>query len=153
MPKDGINSNYSPMLEFAILKEQDRINKEAFLRFVVNNYIDISNGRLILLEEIIVLKMNRPQGFLAYDVQGRTDLLQSPFFDLNLEVDDIVDNYVDRILFTLVPSIDKHLPFGHWRLIGRPPTSSPPATSPASNTIGISCLLVVSLGLLILFFR
>ncbi|KAL0904970.1 hypothetical protein M5K25_027137 [Dendrobium thyrsiflorum] len=72
-------------------------------------------------------------GFV-YDVHGRTDLLRSPFFDLNLEVDDTVDDYVYRILFTLVPSIEEHLPIRHRRLIGRPPTS-PPATSPASCTI------------------
>ncbi|KAL0904823.1 hypothetical protein M5K25_026978 [Dendrobium thyrsiflorum] len=61
-------------------------------------------------------------GFV-FDVHGRTDLLQSTFFDLNLEIDDTVDDYVDHILFTLVPSVEEHLPFGHWRLIGRPPTS------------------------------
>ncbi|KAL0927221.1 hypothetical protein M5K25_001383 [Dendrobium thyrsiflorum] len=83
-------------------------------------------------------------GFV-YDAQGRVDLLRSPFFDVNLAVDDTVDNYVDRILFTLVPSVEEHLPSGNWRIIGRPPTSSLPATSPTNNTVGISCLLVASL--------
>ncbi|KAL0910272.1 hypothetical protein M5K25_021236 [Dendrobium thyrsiflorum] len=91
-------------------------------------------------------------GFV-YDIQGRVDLLQSPFFDLNLEVDDTVDNYVHRILFTLVPSIEELLPSGQWQIIGYPPASSSPATSPASNTLGISCFLVASLGLLIFYFR
>ncbi|KAL0903926.1 hypothetical protein M5K25_025989 [Dendrobium thyrsiflorum] len=89
--------------------------------------------------------LEHDHGFI-YDFQERVDLLQSPFFDLNLEVDDTVDDYVDRILFTLVPSIEEHQPSGQWRIIGRPPTSSPPATSPASNTVGISYLLVASLG-------
>ncbi|KAL0911334.1 hypothetical protein M5K25_019468 [Dendrobium thyrsiflorum] len=52
-----------------------------------------------------------------------------------------MDNYVDRVLFTLVPSIEEHLPTGHWRIIGRPSNSPSPATSPTTNTLGITCLL------------
>ncbi|KAL0915079.1 hypothetical protein M5K25_015480 [Dendrobium thyrsiflorum] len=77
----------------------------------------------------------RDHGFV-YDDQGQTDLLQSTFFDVNLEVDDTVDEYIDRIIFTLAPAIEEHLPTGHWRVIGRPSTSPPPATSPTNNTIG-----------------
>ncbi|KAL0913783.1 hypothetical protein M5K25_017270 [Dendrobium thyrsiflorum] len=79
-------------------------------------------------------------------IKGRVDLLQWPFFDLNLEVDNTVDNYMDCILFTLVSSIEEHLPSGQWRIIGHPPASSSPATSPASNTVGTSCFLAASLG-------
>ncbi|KAL0905565.1 hypothetical protein M5K25_023996 [Dendrobium thyrsiflorum] len=84
-------------------------------------------------------------GFM-YDDQGQTDVLRSPFFDVNLNVDDTVDGYIDRILFTLVPSIEEHIPTGSWQLIGRPPSSPPPATSPTNYTIGATCLLVASLG-------
>ncbi|KAL0905142.1 hypothetical protein M5K25_027324 [Dendrobium thyrsiflorum] len=38
-----------------------------------------------------------------------------------------MDDYVDRILFTLMSSIEEHLPIEHWRVIGRPPTSPPSA--------------------------
>ncbi|KAL0909408.1 hypothetical protein M5K25_020277 [Dendrobium thyrsiflorum] len=62
------------------------------------------------------------------------DILQSSFFDPNPEVDDTVDDYIDRIIFTLAPSIEEHLPTGSWRIIGHPSTSPPPATSPTNNT-------------------
>ncbi|KAL0903820.1 hypothetical protein M5K25_025873 [Dendrobium thyrsiflorum] len=83
-------------------------------------------------------------GFI-YDHQGLVDILQSSFFDLNLEVDNTVDDYVDRILFTLAPSIAKHLPFGRWRLIGHPPVSSSLVNFPWINTLGVASLLVAFL--------
>ncbi|KAL0916447.1 hypothetical protein M5K25_013963 [Dendrobium thyrsiflorum] len=89
----------------------------------------------------------RDHGFL-YNPQGLVDILQSPFFDLNLEVDDSVEDYVNRILFTLAPSIEEHLPTGHWRIIGHPPTSPPLANLPWIKTLGILLLVVASLRLL-----
>ncbi|KAL0908036.1 hypothetical protein M5K25_022501 [Dendrobium thyrsiflorum] len=83
-------------------------------------------------------------GFI-YDHQGLVDILQSPFFDLNLEVDNTIDNYVDRILFTLAPFIEEHLPSGHWRIIGHPPVSSSPVNFRWINTLSITSLLVASL--------
>ncbi|KAL0914168.1 hypothetical protein M5K25_017678 [Dendrobium thyrsiflorum] len=44
-----------------------------------------------------------------YNEQGLVDILQSPFFDPNPEVDDTVDDYIERIIFTLAPSIEEHL--------------------------------------------
>ncbi|KAL0908830.1 hypothetical protein M5K25_023339 [Dendrobium thyrsiflorum] len=123
------------------------------------NSLFISLPLILTLTKIIPLKPTSPpcmtdleldHGFM-YDDQGRTDLLRSPFFDLNLNVDDTVDNYVDRILFMLVPSIEEHLPTGNWRIIGLPLTSPPSATFPMNTTLGITCLLVASLGLLGLF--
>ncbi|KAL0927229.1 hypothetical protein M5K25_001391 [Dendrobium thyrsiflorum] len=80
-------------------------------------------------------------GFV-YDNQGRTDILESPFFDLNLDMDDSVEDYVDRILFTLAPSIEEHISVGHWVIIGHPSNPPSPATSPTNYTLGVTCLLV-----------
>ncbi|KAL0905721.1 hypothetical protein M5K25_024159 [Dendrobium thyrsiflorum] len=90
----------------------------------------------------------RDHGFVC-NSQGQVDLLRSPFFDLNLEVDD----YVDRILFTLVPSIEEHQPSGQWRIIGHPPTSSSPTTFPLGKPVGVLILSVASLSLLKFFSR
>ncbi|XP_028549561.1 NPC intracellular cholesterol transporter 1-like [Dendrobium catenatum] len=57
----------------------------------------------------------RDHGFV-YNHQGRVDVLISPFFDLNLEIDHIVDDYVDQILCTLETDIDEHQIPGQWRL-------------------------------------
>ncbi|KAL0916312.1 hypothetical protein M5K25_013813 [Dendrobium thyrsiflorum] len=84
-------------------------------------------------------------GFLDNE-QGLVDILRSSFFDPNPEIDDTVDNYIERIIFTLAPSIEEHLPTGYWRIIGRPSTSPPPATSLTNYTVSITCLPVASLG-------
>ncbi|KAL0906882.1 hypothetical protein M5K25_025412 [Dendrobium thyrsiflorum] len=47
-------------------------------------------------------------GFV-YDDQGQVDILNSPFFDINPEVDPTVEEYVDRIVFTLTAAIDDQL--------------------------------------------
>ncbi|KAL0916395.1 hypothetical protein M5K25_013902 [Dendrobium thyrsiflorum] len=44
-------------------------------------------------------------GFI-YDDQGQDDILNSPFFDINPEVDSTVEEYVERIVFTLAAAID-----------------------------------------------
>ncbi|KAH0453830.1 hypothetical protein IEQ34_018154 [Dendrobium chrysotoxum] len=41
--------------------------------------------------------------------QGRVDILNSPFFDLNIEIDQTVEEYVERIIFTLAVAIDEQL--------------------------------------------
>ncbi|KAL0924054.1 hypothetical protein M5K25_004859 [Dendrobium thyrsiflorum] len=87
-------------------------------------------------------------GFI-YDHQGLVDILRSSLFDMNLEVDNTVEDYVDRILFTLAPSIEEHLLSGHWRLIEYPPAVS----FSWINTLGVASLLVASLGLLKIFSR
>ncbi|KAI0501108.1 hypothetical protein KFK09_019326 [Dendrobium nobile] len=94
----------------------------------------------------------RDHGFV-YDHQGLVDILQSPFFKLNMVVDDTVDEYVNHILLTLTSSIEEHQPSGYWRIIGHPPASSPPANFPWIKTVGILFLSVTSLGLLKLFLR
>ncbi|KAL0906258.1 hypothetical protein M5K25_024736 [Dendrobium thyrsiflorum] len=83
-------------------------------------------------------------GFV-YDFQGRVHIHQSSFFNLNLDIDDTVDNYVDRILFTLTSAIEEHEVSGQWRIIGHPLTPFPPANFPLSNTTGVSCFLMALL--------
>ncbi|KAL0918163.1 hypothetical protein M5K25_010156 [Dendrobium thyrsiflorum] len=86
-------------------------------------------------------------GFL-YDDQDLVDILQSPFFDPNPEVDDTVDEYIDRIIFTLAPSIEEHLPSGQWKITGRSHAPSPPANFPWTHALGVLSLLVASSKLL-----
>ncbi|PKU82682.1 hypothetical protein MA16_Dca021958 [Dendrobium catenatum] len=86
-------------------------------------------------------------GFL-YDDQGRTNILESHFFDVNLDVDASVEDYLDRILFTLVPSITT----GSWILTSHLVDSPPPAT-PTNYDVGAVCLLVASLSLFSIFLR
>ncbi|PKU81617.1 hypothetical protein MA16_Dca013048 [Dendrobium catenatum] len=59
-------------------------------------------------------------GFV-YDNQGRTNIPQSTFFDLNLNVDNSVEGHIDRISFTLAPEIEEHLLIRSWLIAGRPP--------------------------------
>ncbi|KAL0909013.1 hypothetical protein M5K25_023534 [Dendrobium thyrsiflorum] len=85
----------------------------------------------------------RDSGFV-YNEQGFVDILRSPFFDLNLEVDDSVEEYVERIIFTLSNTIEEQLSTVQWQITakprqgfwslypglpsgGRPPLSSPSA--------------------------
>ncbi|KAL0916413.1 hypothetical protein M5K25_013921 [Dendrobium thyrsiflorum] len=75
-------------------------------------------------------------GFM-YDSQGRVDILLSPFFDPNGEIEDTVDDYVDRILFQLTETIDEQRPAGQWRIVGRPLASSPPINFPLIKTIDV----------------
>ncbi|KAL0926504.1 hypothetical protein M5K25_002742 [Dendrobium thyrsiflorum] len=91
-------------------------------------------------------------GFL-YDEQGLLDILRSLFFDPNPEVDDTVDNYIDRIIFTLAPSIEENLPSGQWKITSRSHAPSPPANFPWIPTLGVLSLLVASSELLRFFFR
>ncbi|KAL0923166.1 hypothetical protein M5K25_007211 [Dendrobium thyrsiflorum] len=91
-------------------------------------------------------------GFL-YDDQGRVDLLGSPFFDVEFGNDRTADKYVDRIIYQLSLAIEDRIPPGRWNIVGAPPTSPDPATSPAATTIRATCLLVASLSLLAIFLR
>ncbi|PKU72199.1 hypothetical protein MA16_Dca006792 [Dendrobium catenatum] len=70
------------------------------------------------------------------DLQGRVNILRSPFFNLNLEIDHTVNNYVDQILFTLTSAIEKHQISRQWRVIQHPPTHPPPARFSLGYNIG-----------------
>ncbi|KAL0909053.1 hypothetical protein M5K25_023575 [Dendrobium thyrsiflorum] len=86
----------------------------------------------------------RDHGFM-FDLHGRVDVLRSTFFDINPEIDDTIDDYVDRILFTFTSAIEEHQVSGQWRVIGHPPTSSSPATLPLGNAVSVLLLVVASL--------
>ncbi|KAI0495192.1 hypothetical protein KFK09_025342 [Dendrobium nobile] len=88
----------------------------------------------------------------AYNSQGKIDILQSLFFDPDWEIEDTVDNYVDRILFHLVETIDEQRPSGQLQIVGHSP-ASPPFTFPWIKTVGVLSLLVASFGLLKFSFR
>ncbi|KAL0903555.1 hypothetical protein M5K25_027943 [Dendrobium thyrsiflorum] len=50
------------------------------------------------------------RGFgMVYDEQGYIQVLQSPFFDVDPEVDHIVEGYVARILDTIVLAVEEQL--------------------------------------------
>ncbi|KAL0923380.1 hypothetical protein M5K25_007434 [Dendrobium thyrsiflorum] len=89
-------------------------------------------------------------GFV-YDEEGRTDVLNSPFFDVFFRSDETVDDYLDQILYQLSLSLEEHIRPGRWILTGQPPPPPPPTTSPAARIFGITCLLVASLGLFLAF--
>ncbi|KAI0491509.1 hypothetical protein KFK09_025769 [Dendrobium nobile] len=60
--------------------------------------------------------MDEPEwnfGF-EYDNNGRVNILRSQFFDVGFDFDDTVEEYLDRILPTLVDSIDEHFSIYTW---------------------------------------
>ncbi|KAL0904772.1 hypothetical protein M5K25_026922 [Dendrobium thyrsiflorum] len=87
---------------------------------------------------------NVDHGFY-YDVQGRVDVLHSPFFDVAFGNDTTADEYVERVLYQLTLAIEDQLPANRWCLVSRRPSSLNPATSPTTSTRGIPLLLVASL--------
>ncbi|KAL0903630.1 hypothetical protein M5K25_012185 [Dendrobium thyrsiflorum] len=89
-------------------------------------------------------------GFV-YDEEGRTDVLNSPFFNVFFGSDETADDYLDRILYQLSLSLEEHIRPGRWILTGQPLPPPPPTTSPAARIFGITCLLVASLGLFLAF--
>ncbi|KAL0907550.1 hypothetical protein M5K25_021965 [Dendrobium thyrsiflorum] len=83
-------------------------------------------------------------GFL-YDDQGRTNMLESPFFDVHFGNDETANEYIDRILYQLTLSVEEHIPPGRWYLVSRSPTSSDLATAPTTTSRGFYLPLVASL--------
>ncbi|KAL0924978.1 hypothetical protein M5K25_003277 [Dendrobium thyrsiflorum] len=79
-------------------------------------------------------------GFI-FDDQGRTDILCSPFFDVYFSYDETANDYIDRILYQLTLSIEKHIRPGHWVIIGRRPSPPTPATSPPTKVLGFLFLV------------
>ncbi|KAL0915002.1 hypothetical protein M5K25_015398 [Dendrobium thyrsiflorum] len=60
----------------------------------------------------------------VYNDQGHVDILNSPFFDVNLEIDRTVEEYVERITFSLVAAIDEQLSLAHFKSGSDPMSSS-----------------------------
>ncbi|KAL0913675.1 hypothetical protein M5K25_017152 [Dendrobium thyrsiflorum] len=57
-------------------------------------------------------------GFV-YKEQGFIDILLSSFFDLNPEVDDSVEEYVERIIFTLSNAVEEQLSTVQWQITAK----------------------------------
>ncbi|KAI0504705.1 hypothetical protein KFK09_015658 [Dendrobium nobile] len=91
-------------------------------------------------------------GFI-YNSQEEIDIIQSPFFNLGFGSKGTVEEYVERILFTLADVNEEQQPTGSWKIAGRPPISPTPANSSLIKTTGILCLSVASLGLLTFILR
>ncbi|KAL0924674.1 hypothetical protein M5K25_005524 [Dendrobium thyrsiflorum] len=61
----------------------------------------------------------RDSGFV-YNEQGFDDILRSPFLYLNPEVDNSVEEYVERIIFTLSNTIEEQLSTVQWQITAKP---------------------------------
>ncbi|KAL0922915.1 hypothetical protein M5K25_006945 [Dendrobium thyrsiflorum] len=57
---------------------------------------------------------------MVYDDQGFIQILQSLFFDVDPEVDHTVEEYVARILDTIVLAVEEQLGTVEWRLASDP---------------------------------
>ncbi|KAL0916335.1 hypothetical protein M5K25_013838 [Dendrobium thyrsiflorum] len=90
----------------------------------------------------------------TFDDQGRTDILHSPFFDVQFIEDDVtVEEYIDRILYQLTLAIEEHIPAGHWKIMSRPTNPPSPTPSTRNSALKATCLLVASLSLISIFLR
>ncbi|PKU76442.1 hypothetical protein MA16_Dca001045 [Dendrobium catenatum] len=91
-------------------------------------------------------------GFV-HDDQDQVDILQSPLFDVGFDFDDTIEDYIDRIQYTLVDVIDEQRSKGRWIIIGRPSSSTAPATYPRTTILGSFFLGATSVLMWRLFFR
>ncbi|KAL0920377.1 hypothetical protein M5K25_009508 [Dendrobium thyrsiflorum] len=57
----------------------------------------------------------RDHGFV-FDNQWFIDIHRSPFFDVDLENDRSIEDYVERILFSLATAINQRQPPVQWQL-------------------------------------
>ncbi|KAL0925354.1 hypothetical protein M5K25_003676 [Dendrobium thyrsiflorum] len=57
---------------------------------------------------------------MAYDEQGYVHILHSTFFDVDPEVDHTAQEYLDRILDTLVDAVEEQLGTVEWHLAPDP---------------------------------
>ncbi|PKU88095.1 hypothetical protein MA16_Dca020066 [Dendrobium catenatum] len=58
-------------------------------------------------------------GFV-YNEQGNVNILRSTFFDVNSEVDNSVEEYLDRIISTLSEAIEEQLANVQWQIASGP---------------------------------
>ncbi|KAL0914793.1 hypothetical protein M5K25_015173 [Dendrobium thyrsiflorum] len=85
-------------------------------------------------------------GFV-YDEEGRTDVLNSPFFDVFFGADDTADEYLDWIIYRLSLALEEHITPGRWIIAGHPPPPPAPANFPfpkilRTTTLGVMFLIV-----------
>ncbi|KAL0903753.1 hypothetical protein M5K25_028152 [Dendrobium thyrsiflorum] len=88
-----------------------------------------------------------------YDEEGRTDVLNSPFFDVAFGADPTADEYLDRILYRLTHALEEHITPGCWIIIGHPPPPPTPAIFPTLRILRASVLVVMSLTVGYFFFH
>ncbi|KAL0918174.1 hypothetical protein M5K25_010168 [Dendrobium thyrsiflorum] len=55
----------------------------------------------------------------VYNEQCFVDILRLPFFDVNPEVDNSVEEYLERIIFTLSNSIEEQLSTVQWQITAK----------------------------------
>ncbi|KAL0907277.1 hypothetical protein M5K25_021677 [Dendrobium thyrsiflorum] len=84
-------------------------------------------------------------GFV-YDEEGRTDVLNSPFFDVFFGADDTADEYLDRIIYRLSLALEEHITPGRWVIAGHPPPPPAPANSPFPKILRTTALGVIERG-------
>ncbi|KAL0919307.1 hypothetical protein M5K25_011393 [Dendrobium thyrsiflorum] len=88
-----------------------------------------------------------------YDDEGRTDILNSPFFDVAFGADPTADEYLDRILYRLTLALEEHIVPGRWVIVGRSPPPPPPAILPTLRISRASVLVVMILTIGYFFFH
>ncbi|KAL0915654.1 hypothetical protein M5K25_016087 [Dendrobium thyrsiflorum] len=89
---------------------------------------------------------SRPPSIFEYDEEGRTDILNSPFFDVSFGADPTADEYLDRILYRLTLALEEHIVPGSWIIIGHPPPPPTPAIFPTLRILRASVLVLMSLA-------
>ncbi|PKU67618.1 hypothetical protein MA16_Dca017695 [Dendrobium catenatum] len=57
---------------------------------------------------------------LTYDDDDFVDIFQSTFFDVNIRIDRTVEDYIERILDTLVEAIEEQFEGVEWRISTAP---------------------------------
>ncbi|PKU85062.1 hypothetical protein MA16_Dca022298 [Dendrobium catenatum] len=77
----------------------------------------------------------------AYTEHGEIDIFLSPFYEPDWEYNVTVERYVNRIVYCLAGTIDLQRPRTPWILLGRPPASPTPASSPTTSPLGITCVM------------
>ncbi|PKU69915.1 hypothetical protein MA16_Dca026530 [Dendrobium catenatum] len=92
------------------------------------------NTRLLLPPYPCMADPEQDHGFF-YDNQGLVVVLRPPFFDINWEIDQSAEDYVDRIFFSLTIVLDEHWRPVQWRILHHPPISSFPINSSLSKTV------------------
>ncbi|PKU65574.1 hypothetical protein MA16_Dca024882 [Dendrobium catenatum] len=91
---------------------------------------------------------------LVLDIYGDIHITRSPFFDVGFGLDETIEDYLNRILPTLIDVVDEQFEDYSWTINGYrsapPPT---PSTRPWIKAIGVATVFVASLSLLKIFSR
>ncbi|KAI0500969.1 hypothetical protein KFK09_019187 [Dendrobium nobile] len=131
---------YIVVIEYAVFKQKC--------------YLVVLDAKRIGYDDAIVVKLEVPKHLtFPFGFHGFWDE-KCEFFDVGFGFDDTIEDYLNRILPTLVDVIDDQFQDYDWILQGHPsPPSPPPPTSPWIKAIGVATILVASLGVLKIFFR